>query len=160
MKKYYIILILTLTVKLCTAQQNTHITELARFIISDVRLNNADVTKEYLDANAYLVFYRINGNEQIYFAGVWPKKGSQSYGRIYNVETTQNVGTQTEYRNETISFKWSYANSYDNKVGTASVILGLVYKPNGTAFVLTMTTETLDESVYRGYLSGSLDLSN
>jgi len=157
MKHFIYILALSLYAGICSAQAPTNITEIARFIIQDARFNQVDVTEQYINGNVYLVFYRVAGNDQIYFANVWPIKNTQSYGRIYNLETTSQDATTTEYKNETYSFKWSYINDYDKKEGTASMKLGLIYKPNGTAFILTMIPETLDAFIYKGYVAGSLN---
>ncbi|MBW4890122.1 hypothetical protein KXQ82_10365 [Mucilaginibacter sp. HMF5004] len=135
------------------AQENT---ELARFIISDVRMNDIDVTKTFVDGQSYLVLYTPAGSKELYFASIRHTDHTQSYGRIYDQESSQVDATSTQYKSENYKFKWSYANSYDNKQGTATITMELVYKPNGTAFTCKVVTEALDVLVYRGYVSGSL----
>ena len=142
---------------ICFAQEK-QTTEIARFIISDARVNKVDVTETYLANRAYIVLYRMKGDNTVYMATVMATKDSQSYGNIYAVKTTHEAETAEHYKNETIRFNWSYANSYDSKEGTARITLGLVYKPVGTAFTLTMVTEDLDMNVYKGYVRGSLNL--
>lgn len=156
MKILFTIIVLAFTGLTSFAQSET--TEIARFIISDARLNKVDITQSVLEAKAFLVLFREKGSNTIYMSNVWPAKNTQSYGNIYNVETSQQAETSDQYKNETISFNWSYANSFDRKEGTATVKLQLVYKPVGTAFTMTMVTENLDMYTYKGYVRGSLNL--
>lgn len=138
--------------------QSENIEEIQQFIISDVRYNKADVTPIYLDAKAYISLYRVKDEETIYMANVWPAKRSQSYGYIYDLKQTSVDATDDTYKNETLTFKWSYKNDFDNKQGTATIKLGLVYKPTGIAFLMTMITEDLNVTEFKGYVSGSLNL--
>lgn len=158
MKKYFYVLILVLLTQVSFGQQQSNFTEIIRFIIQDARFNKLDLTPTCINAGAYLNFYRLNGSDQVYFGNVWPKPKTQSYGRAYNIETTHNDATATEYGSETIIFNWSYINDYDKREGTASMKIGITYKPNGTTFLLTMIPETLDVIVYKGYIAGSLNL--
>lgn len=156
MKILFTLIVLTFTGLTCFAQKET--TEIARLIISDARINKVDVTQSFLEGKAFIVLFREKGGSTIYMSNVWPAKNTQSYGNIYNVETSQKGETSDQYKNETLSFNWSYANSFDKKEGTATVKLQLVYKPVGTAFTMTMVTENLDMQVYKGYVRGTLNL--
>jgi len=158
MKQIFTFLILLSTIQFAKAQSND-IEEIQRFIISDVRYNKVDVTEKYLSEKAYMVLYRLKGKDEVYLANVWPKTGSQSYGNIFDLKQTSNEATADSYKNETLTFKWSYQNDFDNKQGTATIKLGLVYKPTGIAFLLTMITDALDVTQYKGYVSGSLNLN-
>ncbi len=138
--------------------QDRKIKEIARLIVSDVRNNKVDVTQHFLEGKAYTLFFNIEGDNDTYMANILPAKDSHSSGKIYGLKTTIEGETADNYRNETLTFNWSYTNNYDNKEGTATVSLQLIYKPVGTAYTMTMVTEGLDVLVYKGYVKGSLNL--
>jgi hypothetical protein len=135
------------------AQEQTII---AKFIISDARKNKVDATEEYLNNQAYFVFYKLNNDPQTRFGIIMPKSNSQSFGKIFDRHTSVEAATDHSYKTEIYFFKWSYINSYDDNVGTASVKLVKIYKPAGVAFEITVVPDNLDVLEYKGYMDGSL----
>lgn len=128
----------------------------AKFIITDAKLNNADVTEIYLQNKTYLVFYRLKGDSDVYLANVMSKANTQSFGRIFEFVGKQEDETDNQYRYERYSFRWSYKNDYDDKKGTAKVVIEKVYKPAGVAFSCRIVPEDLDVIDLNGYMEGSL----
>lgn len=157
MKQILTLILLMLSCIICRAQE-TNINEIARLAIADARLNKIDVTPQYTNGKAYLIFYRIKGTEGLYFANIFEGRNTQSYGLVYNLESKTIQETTENYKSDVISFKWSYVNDYDKKEGTATVRLALIYKPAGVDYTLTMVPENLDMLVYKGYVDGSLNL--
>jgi len=135
------------------AQETVH----ARFIIQDARNNKVDVSQQVVKQGGFLAIYTHKDDNTIYLANVIPGQKSQSYGAIYDLKITEEPQTSNSYETETFDFKWSYANSYDNKEGTSSVQLVKIKKAAGIAFTCTLITEDLDVIVYKGYMEGSLN---
>jgi hypothetical protein len=128
----------------------------AKFIIRDAKVNQVDITKQWVTDSAYLVIYTIKDDKNIYFASVNPKQKSQSYGAISKLKVSTESATEDNYENETFNFNWSYSNSYNDKVGTSAIKLLKIMKEGGIEFSCTIVTEGLDIMVYRGYMEGSL----
>lgn len=134
--------------------------ELAKFIITDATINGDDVSSQYIDEGAYLVFYTVEGiNENIHMANFWPKSNSQSYGEIFGAEISTTEADSANYKMDYCSFNWSYKNTYDDKKGTAKVEVIKIFKPAGVAFVIKIIPEDLDVLIYKGYMEGTLDFS-
>jgi len=130
----------------------------AKFVISDARLNKLDRTEYYLKAGAYIVFYFDNDSIPC-MANVMPNKKTQSFGKLFANKHKGENATCDGYAADYFSYKWSYKNDYDNKEGTSDVNLVKIYKPQGVIFTCTIITENLDVLVYKGYLEGSIDFS-
>lgn len=128
----------------------------AKFIIQDARVNNNDISEQFVKEGAYLVIYTNKGENKIYFANINPKQGSQSFGHIFDTHSESTEQSQTHYKNDVFKFKWSYTNDYDNKLGTATVKLVKVHKEAGIAFTCTIIPENLDVMIFKGYMEGSL----
>lgn len=131
---------------------------IAKFVITDARINKIDCTKKYLDENAYIVFY-ISSKGEFEMANVMPKSNTQSFGNLYSSKNTKEDETNKSYQVDYFSYTWSYKNSYNDKVGTADVTLGKIYKPQGTIFSCLIITESLDIIEYKGYMKGTIDFS-
>ena len=147
------ILTVLLTCTKLIAQEQTII---AKFIISDARKNKVDATEEYLNNQAYFVFYKLNNDPKTRFGLIMSKSNTQSFGKIFDRHVSEETATDYAYKTEIHFFKWSYINSYDDKVGTASVKLVKIYKPAGVAFEITIVPDNLDVLEYKGYMDGSL----
>lgn len=130
---------------------------LAKFMINDARLNKNDYTELYVKAGGYIVFY-VDGNDNFCMANVLPNKNSQSYGRLYSSKHEE-VETAEKYKADYFHYKWSYVNTYDDKKGTADVILIKTYKPLGVTFACTIISESLEEAEYKGFMEGTIDFS-
>ncbi len=136
------------------AQQET----LARFIITDARLNGLDYTDHYVGSGGYIVFYEVEGD--LYLANVLGNKNTQSFGELYSMNVQEIQETDENYYTEIYSFRWSYINDYDSKKGTATVQFTKVFKPVGVAFICKIIPENLDVLEYRGFMEGSIDFSD
>lgn len=139
------------------AQDNTQET-LAKFIISDASLNSYDTTETYLEAGGYLVFYTLSDGN-LCMANVMSKKGTQSFGRLYDAEHNKIKETEENYEADIFYYKWRYINSYDSKKGTATVELVKIYKPQGVTFTIKIIPENLDVLIYKGFMEGTLNLN-
>lgn len=152
---HYVVLLLMMFIYIApTSAQET--TLHAKFIVQDARKNDIDISKQWVKEGAYLAIYTLEGDNEIYMANVNPKQKSQSYGSIFDLKVETVEETAEQYETETFDFKWSYANSYDDKVGTSTVRLVKVRKQAGVAFTCTIITEQLDVITYKGYMEGSL----
>lgn len=130
----------------------------AKFIVNDARFNKVDRTDYYLNEGAYLVFY-LDKDSIPCMANVLPKLGSQSFGQLISHNNKHVEESENKYPADYFYYKWSYLNSYDNKKGTADVILVKIYKPVGVAFECKIIPENLDVLDFKGYMDGSLDFS-
>ncbi len=129
---------------------------LSEFKVKDVRTNGIDYTKKALEGENNLFFYKDNETNEVLFSNYWKKTASQSYGPIYNLEFKYFKETYENYEREEYKFKWSYKNTYEEKVGTCDADLFLEYKPMGIYFDLKLIAENLDELHYRGEFNGTM----
>lgn len=132
---------------------------IAKFNITDAKLNGNDVTPIYLNWEAYTVFYTSGDDGLIYMANVAPKNNTQSFGPMYGITSEKVKETFENYEADFFYFNWKYTNDYDDKTGTAKVQVIKVYKPQGVAFTVKIITENLDIIVFKGYMEGSIDFS-
>ncbi len=138
---------------------------ITKYIVTHASQNDIDITEELLQEKSYLVLYKNNNpesdpdNEELFFANVWDVSESQSFGRIYNLDTSKTPETEESFKTSTLNFNWSYQNSYDNKNGTAKVKILNVFKPAGITFTITIVAEDLEIFKYKGYVDGSLNSS-
>lgn len=128
----------------------------AKFIIQDFRFNKADYSEQMVKDKCYLAIYLIRGDKRIYFANVNPRANTESYGDIFSLNDETIAETDSTYKQEIYSFKWSYVNSYDKRKGTSTIRLIKIIKDAGIAFECTIIPENLDVLVYKGYMEGSL----
>jgi hypothetical protein len=133
---------------------------IGKFIISNATKNGVNQTELFLKQKAYCVFYTKDNDGLLYMANVWVIDKTQSYGKIYNLTYEETPATSKTNRTERYTFTWQYINSYNPKEGTATVAFYKTYKQQGTVFTLIMVTEDLDTFVFKGYMEGTLNLSN
>lgn len=125
------------------------------FVLSiiQVTIDGKDCTEVFLENEAFLALYERDG--KLYFANCWQKAGTQSYGSITILEHKEN--NDAEYPTETTSLLWRYANTYDDKTGTANILMRLTYRPISVAFELSILTESAELLIFKGYVNGSLE---
>jgi hypothetical protein len=87
---------------------------IAKFVISDARLNKFDRTEFYLSAGAYIVFYYDKDSVPC-MANVMPNKKTQSFGKLFANKHKGENATGDGYAADYFSYKWSYKNDYDGK---------------------------------------------
>ena len=133
--------------------------ELAKFIITDAKYNGVDNTSILLNAEAFIIFYTTGTDELLYMANVRPYSNSQSFGPIYKVESKNREESDEYYKTDFIYFNWQYANTFNDKTGTAQVQVTKIYKPQGVEFVIKIIPENLDEAIYKGDMNGTIDFS-
>lgn len=160
--KYFMLVLLFISTNLYSklqAQETEKLQEtLAKFQITDGTVNGTDVTPTLINENAYLVIYRIVETNDLCMANFWQTSKSQSFGSIYAIEEKHIEADNENYEADLFYFQWSYINTYDSKKGTAKVELMKIYKPQGVYFKMTIVPENLDVLVYKGFMSGTLDL--
>lgn len=163
-KLSYFFLLFVFGINSIFSQEETSKT-ITKYIITHASHNDVDVTEDLLKEKSYLVLYKNTkpelepDNDELFFANVWDVSDSQSYGRIYNMDLSQTPETEESYRTSTLNFNWSYQNSYNDESGTAKVKVFNMFKPAGITFTVTIVTEDLDFSTYKGYVDGSLNSS-
>lgn len=161
--KYFMLLLFILNnnfnSKLQAQETENQQKTIAKFQITDGTVNGEDVTPTLINENAYLVIYSIVENNDLCMANFWQTSKSQSFGSIYAIEEKKIDESDENYKADFINFQWSYTNTYDSKKGTAKVELMKIYKPQGVYFEMTIVPENLDVLVYKGFMSGTLDLN-
>lgn len=161
MKQLIILLLLicnNLNSKLQAQENENHQETFTKLIITDGTVNGEDVTPRLINEKVYLVIYRIIETDDLCMANFSQTFNSQSYGSIYAMQEKIIEETSENYKTDFFYFQWSYSNTYDDINGTAKVELLKIYKPQGIYFKMTIIPENLDVLVYKGYVSGSLDL--
>ncbi len=153
----YLLLAMSFLVQPLFADDNQK--KLAKFVISDAKIDGVDHSPVYLAAGAYIVFYSNKKEDQTFMANYWPAQDSQSYGQIYSLEHEEFAETTDHYEWEVFTFNWSYKNTYDNKTGTAKVHFSKIYKPQGVAFVIKIVTESLQILEFKGFMHGTVDFN-
>lgn len=154
MAKYFLILLLSITINTSFGQQKT----LAKFIITEASINKVDKSETILDQRAYSVFY-INKDGSLYMANVWAKNNSQSFGRLYSRKRTKLKEKYKDYYADISHFKWRYINDYNLKKGSATIKFIKIYKPEGVTFLMTIKPKKQGKIIYTGFMEGTLDLS-
>lgn len=121
------------------------------FVLSIVQaeIDKEDYSEQHYRNEAFLAFYKRECTD--YFAYVWQKIGTQSYGKV-----TLLKDNETERERE-LTFLWKYVNSHDDRTGTAQILLRLINRPVIVAFQLSILTESGSLSMYKGYVNGSLN---
>ena len=127
----------------------------AKFVILEAIIDGNDVTDAYLENEAFLVIYE-SANGRLSLANVWNE--SQSYGSISSLNHEYIRETSNNYETDLFTFRWSYANTYDNKKGSCLVELLKIYKKAGIAFELRMVTGDMSVMIYKGFMEGTLNL--
>ena len=160
--KHLIILLLlicnNLNSRIHAQKPENHQETIVKFEITDGTENGEDITSRLINEKAYLVIYRIIETDDLCMANFWQTSNSQSSGSIYAMQEKSIEETGENYKTDFFYFQWSYSNTYDDKKGTAKVELLKIYKPQGIYFKMTIIPENLDVLLYKGYVSGSLDL--
>lgn len=149
-------LFVTLINAVCCCTTSAQTTIIAKFIVQDARKNQVDITDGWVKDGGYLAIYTYKDDDRVYLANVNHRRQTQSFGPISDTKITTVSENSDTYENKTFDFKWSYANSYDAKLGTSTVRLLTIKKDAGVTFSCTIVTEDLDVLMYRGYVEGSL----
>lgn len=127
--------------------------ELARFIITDAESSGNDVTTLTIMDEMATVFYTINS--ELYMANVSFRKKSQSWGRVFLVDTCL-IQTSSSIT-ETINFRWLFYNSYDSIKGICNAEFSQKSTPIGVFSKLKLNLRQNDSIIYKGYKANSID---
>lgn len=130
---------------------------IAKFGILEARLNGVDFTEWCMDRNNYLVLFTDENNE-VCLSNV--TNGEQSYGGISVLDYKNIPETRDTYETNVYKMRWKYHNTYDTHSGSALIELTVIHKPHATSYELKMVQENMDVNIYKGYIEGSVDLSN
>ena len=158
--KLYLYLICLFTISVVAQNSNESDDSqivLAEFNVKDVRFDGVDYSKDALEENNKLFFYKSTDGKEVLFSNYWEKDDTQSYGPISKITYKKYKPTDEFYEIDEYKFLWSYVNSYDEKEGTCNATLRLEYKPKGIFFDLKMYSESLEELYFRGEFKGSMD---
>ena len=142
---------------LCSHAQSQEV--IAKFKITEAKMNGIDMTQYYYDRKQYFVFYQYNPKEMC-FASVSSINNDQSYGSLHSETSEKKLETETSYASDIFNFRWKYKNSYDGDSGYATICFTKIYKPTGVLFSIKMITQKLDVLTYIGYMEGTLNFQD
>lgn len=154
MKKYILVLIFIVLPLLGFAQEQKII---ARMGILDARFNGVDFTDWSISQKNYLVLF-INEDDKFCLSNVTEQ--GQSFGTISLIDHQNYPKTKEGYKSDLFKMRWSYNNTYDEKKGSAIIELMVTDKPHAQIYELKMVLDNMDVNVYKGYIDGSVNLSN
>ena len=126
-------------------------TTFGKFFITSSLENEKNTTINILENGAFIVFYTGNQNNDLYMANVWPKSGSQSYGKTYNYNTFDVKDPISGIVTTNTLFKWDYLNSYNSIEGSATVIVEQTNSQKPNTFKIIIITDKLNKLTYEGY---------
>ena len=127
--------------------------EIARFYITEAECNGHDRTEWAIRSNLATVFYTVNND--LYMANIGFENKSQSWGRIYIVDTCMCHTFSSKI--ETLYFSWHFYNSYDNVNGVCKAKFTQKVTPLGVFSKLIMVLPENDSIIYKGYRENSID---
>ncbi len=148
MKRVTILLLFAFIFMHMSAQEEK---ELVHFIILDHRYNDEDLTDFSLDKENYISI-SVDDENNISMSNITSE--GQSYGKMTRVQHERIEKTENGNKLDWYSFRWSYSNTYDTDKGSCFVQLIISYRDQANIFDLKMIDESLNSSVYRGYIEG------
>lgn len=149
MKKYFTLLLLIV----CFNVQAQEYEAYTKFIIRKACIDGNDCTDTFIENDACLVFYR-DESGQLCFANIW--QDSRLCGAITPLTYERREETEETYGGNIASFLWHYENADDDKQGICRVEFFTIDTPKAIVFELWITGDDM-ESVYRGYVDGTLE---
>ena len=126
-------------------------TTFGKFFITSSLENEKNTTINILENGAFIVFYTGDQNKDLYMANVWPKSGSQSYGKTYSYNTFDIEDPISGIVTTNTLFKWDYLNSYNSIKGSATVIVEQTNSQKPNTFKIIIITDKLNKLTYEGY---------
>jgi len=129
---------------------------IAEFKVMDARDNGEDISPQIILEYGRLIIYKSELNNQIMLSNFWEKSLSQSYGPIKFLSKEITPKSNDAFEKENLTFNWEYTNTYDTINGIAKIEIVIKYKPQGKYFELTIISEDLKPSVYKGEMIGNL----
>lgn len=154
MKKYILGLMFIALPLLGIAQDQKII---ARMGILDARFNGIDYTDWCISAKNYLVLF-INEDNDLCLSNVTEE--GQSFGKVSLIDHQSLQETNERYETDMFKMRWSYHNTYDEKKGSVIIELIVINKPQAKTYELKMIQDNMDVNIYKGYIEGSVNLSN
>ena len=154
MKKYILVLIFIVLPLLSFTQEQKII---AKMGILDARFNGVDFTDWSISQKNYLVLF-INEDDKLSLSNVTEQ--GQSFGIVSLIDHQSFPKTKEGYKSDLFKMRWSYNNTYDEKNGSAIIELMVTDKPHAQIYELKMILENMDVNVYKGYIDGSVNLSD
>lgn len=154
MKKYILIAFLMVISIIGMAQEQKIIAKLG---ILEARFNGVDFTEWCMDKNNYLVLFTDEDNE-VCLSNI--TNGGQSYGGVSVLDYKKIPETKETYETHIYQMRWKYHNTYDTHSGSSLIELTVIHKPHASSYELKMIQENMDVNIYKGYIDGSVDLSD
>jgi hypothetical protein len=116
--------------------------------IESAIFDTLDYSDQYIEQNAYMKFYTIEGDTNLYFANIMPKAQTQSFGYIRDL-------TQISYPAkggtiDAVKFYWYFENTYDNVQGIAKIIFVEAEEDESPEFLCLMILNANGYNVYSG----------
>ncbi|RZJ69757.1 MAG: hypothetical protein EOO47_23845 [Flavobacterium sp.] len=125
----------------------------SKFIIKNARINNSNITEEWINGDSFMGLYTVDTGDDIYFAVINPGKKSSSTGRVTNLRDQRLENSPSGDEKQLFTFQWSYANSYDDKKGVASVKIIQTRSQYGVSFDCTIVPENKDIISFSGMMN-------
>jgi hypothetical protein len=125
-----------------------------RYFISEASIDETDLSDYYFERGQYLTFYE-EGDGRLCFLNSSRKQEEYSYGQIHNL-SRQYIEVDG-CSGETLYFRWSYKNSYDNNKGYAFVKITTINHENGNEFSAIIVTKNLEKIEFSGFTNDFLE---
>lgn len=122
--------------------------EQAKFVIKNAYTQGQDYSEYYRNAGAYLSLYDKDGLPCMSI--VMPKKKSQSYGTVTDMDVQHYDATPYSYERDVLKYSWNFQNSYDDIKGAATCRLDVTYKENEVMFVFEFVLSNGELSRFSG----------
>ena len=116
--------------------------------IESVIFDTLDYSDQYIEQRAYMKFYTIEGDTNLYFANIMPKAQSQSFGYIRDL--TKISYSAAGGTIDALKFYWYFENTYNNVKSIAKIIFVDTGKDESPEFLCFMFLNAHGYNVYSG----------
>ena len=120
--------------------------------VTKYEINGESYGEVVAESDICLSFYMDDENV-LCFKNHWRNNESQSYGKVNSFKTLEIEEANMTYATTKCIFTWSFSNSYDDKKGSAEVIIERFFIGNIERFkACILVHETNDVLVLKGYI--------
>lgn len=116
--------------------------------IESAIFDTLDYSDYYIEQSAYMKFYTLEGDTNLYFANIMPKAQTQSFGNIKDLTKISYPAKGGTI--DAIKFYWYYENTYDNVQGIAKIIFVEIEEVENPEFLCLMVLNANKYNVYTG----------
>ena len=153
MIKLNLIIVTLLFITIGNAQEQQTI---AKLLIKHAKWNTTDISKETVLQRGIIVFYFANDDTTLYMSNVRNAGNSQSFGPLIPIKNDSSDVDIHSGNIESISYQWSYYNTYDGQAGLAEVKVLKIKNPyKGNTYAIKIFPENQDILNYNGEFLGA-----